>query len=102
MKSNNLYKVLFHIDCFDVNLLNVAYNNATNLITDKGIANVHVALAANYMAPKLFIKNTLTQEMVDKLALLTKNSNTSVYICNNSMKKIGINRDELLSFWARF
>ena len=98
MNKDFLFEVLFHIDTFDMKVLNIAYNNADNLITDKGVANVQIALVANYMAPKLFVKNTLTQEMVDKLAMLTKNSNTSVYICNNSMKKIEINQEELLSF----
>jgi len=96
LKSGNLYKVLFHIDSFDVNLLNIACNNAANLITDKGVANVQVALVANYMAPKLFLKNILSQEMADKLALLTKTSNTFIYICHNSMKNLGIDQEELV------
>ncbi|HDL00767.1 MAG TPA: hypothetical protein ENH23_00850 [candidate division Zixibacteria bacterium] len=92
------YKVLFHIDKFDIEGLNIAFKNANNLITDKGASSVQIALVVNYLAPKLFLKNTLGKEMTDNLAKLIKSKNASIFICNNSLKNLKISREELLTF----
>ena len=98
MNTKFEYKALFHIDRFDVELLTIAYKNADNLLQDKGAFLVQVAFVANYLAPKLFLKNMLGKEVIDNLAKLVKNRNVSIYICNNSMKNLKINREELLTF----
>ena len=98
MNTKFEYKVLFHIDRYDEDLLVIAIKNAKNLISDRSGSSVKITFVANYAAPKLFLKDTLEQETVDGLTNLTKNQNVSIYICNNSLKNLNIDETELLDF----
>jgi len=102
MNTKLEYKVLFHIDQDDEDLLVIAIKNALNLIADKGVSSVRIAVriafVANYVAPKLFIKDVLGEETAENLANLAENKNVSVFICNNSLRNLNIDKTELLDF----
>jgi len=98
MNTKLEYKVLFHIDQDDEDLLVIAIKNALNLIADKGVSSVRIAFVANYVAPKLFIKDVLGEETAENLANLAENKNVSVFICNNSLRNLNIDKTELLDF----
>lgn len=98
MNTKLEYKVLFHIDQDDEDLLVIAIKNALNLIADKGVSSVRIAFVANYVAPKLFIKDVLAEETAENLANLAENKNVSVFICNNSLRNLNIDKTELLDF----
>lgn len=98
METKLEYKVLFHIDQYDEDLLVIAIKNALNLMADRGVSSVRIALVANYVAPKLFVKNVLEEETVENLATLAENQNVSIFICNNSLKSLNIDKTELLDF----
>jgi len=98
MNTKLEYKVLFHIDQDDEDLLVIAIKNALNLIADRGVSSVRIAFVANYVAPKLFIKDVLAEETAENLANLAENKNVSVFICNNSLRNLNIDKTELLDF----
>ena len=98
METKLEYKVIFHIDQYDEDLLLIAIKNALNLIADRGVSSVRIALVANYVAPKLFVKGVLEEETAENLATLAKNQNVSIFICNNSLKSLNIDKTELLDF----
>ena len=90
------YKVIFHIDRYDVEPLNIALKNADNLIKDKGASLTQIAIVVNYLAPKLFLQKTINENIHRQIVRLTENKNMAIYICNNSLKNLEINREELL------
>ena len=87
------YKVLFHID--EQVKAGLALNNISNLIVDIGGENLEIELVANSNAAKLLIRST--NEFAPRLKELAEKQ-VVFCACANSMRDLGIQKDELLDF----
>jgi hypothetical protein len=86
-------KVVLHIDEENEERLALALNNIKNLLKEVPLKKVSIALLANGPA----VKNFMTNMPLERSELITSyfDSNVRVYLCNNSMTKYDINRDEI-------
>jgi len=88
-------KVVFHIDWDDEKALIMALNNMENLLKEIPAKEAMIYLVANGVAVELFKLDRAAQysSRIEKL------SDVGVHfcLCNNSIRNLGINRDELIS-----
>ncbi len=88
-------KVVFHLDWDNEDPLIMALNNMENLLKEVSAEDAAICLVANGVAVKLF-----RLERADPYASrIVKLAETGVRfcLCNNSLRNLGIQRDELLA-----
>ena len=89
-------KVVFHIDWDNEEPLIMALNNMENLLKEVPAEEAIIYLVANGVAVKLF-----QLERATRYASRTKKlSDIGVrfLVCNNSLRNLGIDRDQLIRF----
>lgn len=86
-------KVVFHIDWDDEEPLIMALNNMENLLKEVSAEDAAIYLVANGVAVKLFQLERATQyaPRIEKLSI----TGVRFLLCNNSLRNLGIKRDEL-------
>lgn len=87
-------KVVFHVDWDNEEALIMALNNMENLLKEVPAEEAVIYLVANGVAVKLFQR--------ERVAMYTtrigKLSDVGVrfFVCNNSLRNLGIDRDDLM------
>lgn len=90
-----MYKVIFHVD--EVAKANLALKNIRNMISDLGEGNVQIELLANSEGLHMLIKPAMQFEsQIRELAA----KKVVFSACANTMKEMGITKDELLDLAA--
>jgi len=87
-------KVVFHIDWDNEEHLIMALNNMENLLEEVPAEEAVIYLVANGVAVKLFQLERATQytSRIEKLSDI----GVRFLVCNNSLRNLGIERDELM------
>ena len=85
-------KVIFHIDWDNEDALIMALNNMENLLKEVPVEEAAIYLVANGVAVKLFQRATPYTSRIEKLS----DVGVRFFVCNNSLRNLGIERDELM------
>ena len=87
-------KVVFHLDWDNEEPLIMALNNMENLLKEVPAEDAVIYLVANGVAVKLF----QLERAVKYTSRIEKLSDIGVHflVCNNSLRNLGIERDQLL------
>jgi intracellular sulfur oxidation DsrE/DsrF family protein len=84
-------KVVLHVDSDMEERLAMALNNITNLLKEVSHENASIYLLINGPAVKLLRNNRMYADKFKELSI----KGVQFLVCNNSLAKTGIDRDEL-------
>lgn len=85
-------KVVFHLD--EEDKASLVLHNISNLIKDIGEENLEIEMVVNSDTVKLLIKGIEFEPMFEELV----KKQVKFCACANSMRNLGIQKDELLNF----
>ena len=86
--------VVIQVSTNDVKVINLAINNAFNLSSTLGVANIDIEIVAYGPGLAMFRANS---PVADRLRQLYALGNVSFGICNNTITKMNLTRNDLLA-----
>lgn len=93
LAGEKTHKLAIQVSEADVQKMNIAINNATNVIKYYGVANVEVEIVAYGPGLNLFLKNSKLQKRLQALHAL---GNVRYGVCGNTMRKRKFTKADLL------
>ena len=91
--EDKVHKVVIHVTTSDFKTMNIALNNAKNVVKYYGIGDVEVEIVANGPGLAMFHKNSKLQKRLQSLHAF---GNIKFAVCKNTMNKKKYTKADLL------